>query len=51
MAQPPSSNAPQVTEQAFLADRQRMFAGFGNATLGAVIFLVVLLLLMWIFLA
>jgi hypothetical protein len=40
-----------VTEQAFLAERQKFFAGFGNATFGAVMFLVVLLLLMWIFLA
>jgi hypothetical protein len=51
MAQPPSSNVPPVTEQAFLAERQKFFAGFGNATLGAVIFLVILMLLMWIFLA
>jgi hypothetical protein len=52
MAQPPSSStlAP-VTEEAFLADRQKYFSGFGNATLGLVIFLVILMLAMWIFLA
>jgi len=50
MAQTPSSTLAPVTEDAFLADRQKMFAGFGNATLGAVIFMVVLLVLMAIFL-
>jgi hypothetical protein len=54
MAQLPSSSssdAAPVTEQAFLAERQKFFAGFGNATLGAVIFLAILMILMWIFLA
>jgi hypothetical protein len=51
MAQPPSTTPAPVTEQAFLADRQRFFAGFGNATTGAIIFIVILMLLMWIFLA
>jgi hypothetical protein len=51
MAQPPSNTPAPVTEQAFLADRQKFFAGFGNATLGAIIFIVILMLLMWIFLA
>jgi hypothetical protein len=51
MAQPPSTTPAPVTEQAFLADRQKFFAGFGNATLGAIIFIVILMLLMWIFLA
>ncbi len=50
MAQTPSSTLAPVTEEAFLADRQKMFAGFGNATLGGVIFMVVLLVLMAIFL-
>ncbi len=51
MAQPPSTTPAPVTEQAFLADRQKFFAGFGNATFGAIIFIVILMLLMWIFLA
>ena len=50
MSQPPSSNLAPVTEEALLADRQKMFAGFGNATLGAVIFIVILMALMGIFL-
>ncbi len=51
MAQTQSSNLAPVTEEAFLAERQRFFAGFGNATLGAVIFIVILMALMGIFLA
>jgi len=51
MAQTPSTTPAPVTEQAFLADRQKFFAGFGNATFGAIIFIVILMLLMWIFLA
>jgi hypothetical protein len=51
MSQPPSTTPAPVTEQAFLADRQKFFAGFGNATFGAIIFIVILMLLMWIFLA
>ena len=47
---PSSGTMPPVTQEAFLADRQRMFAGFGHATLGAVIFMVVLLVLMALFL-
>jgi hypothetical protein len=50
MAQPPSSNLAPVTEAAFLADRQRMWVGFGRFTLGMVIFLVILMGLMGIFL-
>jgi hypothetical protein len=50
MAQIPSSNLAPVTEEAFLADRQKFFASFGSFTLGAVIFLVILLALMGIFL-
>ena len=44
-----SSLAP-VTEQAFLADRQKFLSGFSHFTLGAVIFLVILVALMGIFL-
>jgi len=51
MAQTPSTTQAPVTEEAFLADRQKFFAGFGNATLYAVIFLAVLMALMGIFLA
>ncbi len=52
MAQPSSpGDGPTVSEQAFIAERQRFFAGFGNATFVVVIFLAVLMLLMWIFLA
>lgn len=47
---PTGATLAPVTEEAFLADRRRMFAGFGNATLGAVIFMVVLLVLMAVFL-
>jgi hypothetical protein len=50
MAQTPSSTLAPVTEAAFLADRQKFFAGFGTFTLVTVIFLVVLLVLMAVFL-
>ena len=50
MAQTPSTTLAPVTEAAFTADRQKFFAGFGSATLGGVIFMVVLLALMGIFL-
>jgi len=46
---PPSPNAP-VTEEAFLADRMRVWGGFTSATLYGAIFVVVLLILMAIFL-
>ena len=50
MAQTPSSNLAPVTEEAFLADRQKFFAGFGSFTLVTAIFLVILMALMGIFL-
>jgi hypothetical protein len=50
MALTPSSNLAPVTEDAFLADRQKFWASFGHFTLGMVIFLVILLALMGIFL-
>ncbi len=50
MAHAPSSNLAPVTEEAFLADRQKFLASFINFTTGSVIFLVVLIVLMAIFL-
>lgn len=51
MAHTPIITTPApVTEEAFVADRQRFWAGFGHFTLGVVIFLVILLGLMGIFL-
>jgi hypothetical protein len=38
------------TQEAFLADRQRFWEGFGRFTLGMVIFLVLLLIAMAVFL-
>ena len=45
----PSPNAP-LTEEAFLADRQRAWGGFTTATFYAAIGVVVLLILMAVFL-
>ena len=45
----PRTPAP-LTEDAFLADRQRFWGGFTSFTLIGVIFMVVLLILMAIFL-
>lgn len=50
MAQTPSSSLAPITPEAFLADRQKFWAGFGHFTLAMVIFLVILLGLMGIFL-
>ncbi len=47
---PRSYSAAPLTEDAFLADRQRFWGGFTTFTLISVIFLVVLLVLMAIFL-
>ena len=49
MAHAPSNGNP-VTEEAFTADRQRMFAGFCSATTISVVVSVVTLALMAIFL-
>jgi hypothetical protein len=38
------------TPEAFMADRQSFWLSFTHATVGAVIFVVILLLLMWAFL-
>lgn len=50
MDQAPSTTLPPVTEEAFLADRQKFLASFTSFTTGSVIALVVLLVLMAIFL-
>lgn len=50
MAQSPTHSTAPVTEDAFLADRQKFWSAFTGATLATVIFLVVLLILMAIFL-
>jgi len=50
MAQNPSNSPAQVTEEAFTADRQRMFAGFTTATMVSTILSAVILILMAIFL-
>ena len=50
MANPPSSSAAPLTEDAFLADRQKFLSSFISFTTGSVIFLVVLMILMAIFL-
>ncbi len=49
MAHAPSNGSP-VTEEAFTADRQRMFNGFCNATTITTVVSVVVLALMGIFL-
>lgn len=51
MAHAPSPVQNPVTEEAFTADRQRMFAGFVNATTFGIVASVVILALMGIFLA
>ncbi|HEY8287905.1 MAG TPA: hypothetical protein VIG49_01465 [Acetobacteraceae bacterium] len=38
------------TQEAFLADRQRFWQGFTSATLGAVVFMAILLIAMGLFL-
>jgi hypothetical protein len=50
MAHQPSQVQNPVSEDAFTADRQRMFAGFINATTFGIIASVVTLALMGIFL-
>lgn len=50
MAHAPSKSLPPVTEEAFTADRQRMFAGFVSATTISTVLSVVILALMAIFL-
>jgi len=50
MAQAPSQNSNPITEDAFLADRQRFWQGFCSATTISVVGTVVLLVLMAIFL-
>jgi hypothetical protein len=50
MANVPSQVTNPVTEEAFTADRQRMFAGFTNATTISIVASVIILALMGIFL-
>jgi hypothetical protein len=50
MAHAPSNSPAAVTEEAFTADRQRMFAGFCSATTFSVVTSVVVLVLMAVFL-
>lgn len=50
MDQAHTTTLAPVTEEAFLADRQKFLASFASFTTGAVIFLVVLLVLMAVFL-
>ena len=50
MALEPSLTTAPVTEDAFLADRQKFWASFTGATKGAVIVMVLLLLGMLVFL-
>ena len=50
MAHAPSHTPAPVTEEAFTADRQRMFAGFCSATTVSVVLSVITLALMAIFL-
>lgn len=50
MADIPSSSPAPLTEDAFLADRQKFLSSFIGFTTGSVIFLAVLLILMAIFL-
>ena len=50
MAHAPETVQNPVTQDAFTADRQRMFAGFCNATVFATVTSVVILVLMAIFL-
>jgi hypothetical protein len=48
--QTPSRFTGPDTLEALIADRQKMWGGFTSATLGAVAFVVVLLILMAVFL-
>ncbi len=50
MAEISRTTQPKLTEEAFLADRQRFWGSFTSFTIGSVIFVVVLLILMAIFL-
>jgi hypothetical protein len=50
MAHAPSNSPPPVTEEAFTADRQRMFDGFCSATTVSTVVSIVILALMAIFL-
>jgi hypothetical protein len=50
MAQVPTTSAAPLTEDAFLADRQKFWSAFTGATMGAAIFVAVLLILLAIFL-
>lgn len=50
MAQAPSQVQNPITEEAFTADRQRMFAGFVSATIFHIIAAIVILALMGLFL-
>ncbi len=47
---PPANTPPPVTGEQFVADRQGFWGSFTNATTGAVVVLVVLLICMAIFL-
>lgn len=51
MALPTNSTAAPLTEDAFLADRQKFWGSFTGATTGAVVVMVVLLVAMAVFLA
>jgi hypothetical protein len=50
MATHPTPSLPPVTEDAFLGDRQRMWASVCHAGIGSVIFLAIVLILMAAFL-
>ncbi len=50
MAHAPSTVRNPLTEEAFTADRQRMFAGFCNATMISTVAAIVIVGLMGIFL-
>jgi hypothetical protein len=50
MAHPPSHSHAPVTEEAFVADRMRMWAGFCSATTISIVLSAVTLILMAIFL-
>ncbi|MCW3473165.1 hypothetical protein [Limobrevibacterium gyesilva] len=50
MAQSPMSDLPPVTEEAFVANRQQVWASFCGFTTGTVIVAVAILVLMAIFL-
>jgi hypothetical protein len=50
MAETSSAFTGPVTEDALIAERQRFWSGFMNATFGAVVAIVILLILMAFFL-